>query len=1230
MPSIHYLNPGPHPFWEFVNSLEGHPFFAAYGQPPRPAFGMNVDSNEGTHQVDAGEAKSAPGEKSADKQPIAEDPPEVDPSTLRSGEAEGPDARTREVLTGCMAHLHLFSDLVVHTHGHAAPTLGLTTDLITLIIMALPLVLTLGLTPVLITLLITALLITALPADLTPGLTPDLITLIIMALPPVLTLGLTPDLITLLITALPADLTLGLKPDLITLLLMALPADLTLDLKPDLITLLMALPADLAPGLTPDLITLLITALPTDLTPGLKPDLIILLITALLAGLTLGLTPDLITLLIMALPVDLTMGLALDVTTGHTMDQDHMTTTGIRVDPGVFHRGTTGLHLETPRADIFDTPTNYTIHLSLPGAKKNDVGVDWDGENSVLRIAGVVHRPGVDEEMFSHIVVNGRKRETGVFEKAVRLGTKHEPASIDVSGIHAKMTDGVLVITVPKVKVQQRKREIPITSSATPSPPRHPNNEKDLLSNPDHEMYDVPVPSTKQAEEDVVATETASTQAKGMDLDNFTEKPNEKTAEAQDEAGDDRSQTVGREERLPQYTVEDHKNESDWEKDSDEEGEYVKINSGILNVGMFIAQTRRIQFVDQGPELENFYSQNDGDTFKEGANPSDIADITSDDATPVMVEAASIVNPPPASVQKPSTGRTKHPVDSTPGQPSIPQKRSFRPNSPVAASPPRIDSGHSSGVYDPVRSFYVLPQPPKAPVYVDFNDVTALDKSNDVPRRVEAEYRRLADTQAATIPPEELLTPEVWKREFYWPNDFTTTQCACLMRYFIEQLAPWFDVGDPERTFALAVPQRARRCPPLLNAIFTAAARHLAAKPAYRNQHNVIVYQNTELPSLTVNTAIYYHQACIAYLKKLGKDEVSIQDENLLAAAIILRYYEELDHRLSGDEHAPKFVAFDIFVNAQARHQNSQINHQFEPLLASPLANLSAPSINSASMTAPRSGVLPPLRNRTEVIAELKNFRHASFRVALRQEITTAFLKQQSIFTSLPDTWTLLSIFDTPSTRNDDPDFIHSDCHLLHCARVLQYCFGTRSGSRASSPIPLAFPNTASPIERYHELREYQRNWRKGEPYSFQPIHYSSAISTPTSFTLPQIWYISEIHALGLSYLDLADILLTVYDPSLPRLGPNASKEQKRVSKKVREIVVRLCGSAMSSPDNESASIQAYLAIVVCGEHFSEVGRKEQEALLSVLERLEAKWGWPTRKERSELEEVWGWTDRKG
>jgi len=212
-----------------------------------------------------------------------------------------------------------------------------------------------------------------------------------------------------------------------------------------------------------------------------------------------------------------------------------------------------------PRVDVFDTPANYTIHLSLPGAKKEDVGVDWDGDNSVLRIAGVVYRPGADEELLKHLAVDGRKREVGVFEKSIRLGTKRDPAAIDVAGISAKMSDGVLVMKVPKVEVEHQKREVPITSSGSPSPAqaaeRDVDMEKAALLDADNANDATPV----------LRATPLSAGAK--------EKEEEHQREV--EMRDTRSETMDYEhnEKLPEYEVEAEHDASD-----EEEGEYVKIN----------------------------------------------------------------------------------------------------------------------------------------------------------------------------------------------------------------------------------------------------------------------------------------------------------------------------------------------------------------------------------------------------------------------------------------------------------------------------------------------------------------------------------------------------------------------------------------------------------------------------------------------------------------------------
>lgn len=71
--------------------------------------------------------------------------------------------------------------------------------------------------------------------------------------------------------------------------------------------------------------------------------------------------------------------------------------------------------------------------------------------------------------MLAELVVDGRKRETGVFEKAIRLGTKKDPASVDVHGMTARMADGILIVRVPKVEVTHVRREVSITSTSPPS-----------------------------------------------------------------------------------------------------------------------------------------------------------------------------------------------------------------------------------------------------------------------------------------------------------------------------------------------------------------------------------------------------------------------------------------------------------------------------------------------------------------------------------------------------------------------------------------------------------------------------------------------------------------------------------------------------------------------------------------------------------------------------------------
>jgi len=101
-----------------------------------------------------------------------------------------------------------------------------------------------------------------------------------------------------------------------------------------------------------------------------------------------------------------------------------------------------------PDVDVFDTESSFVVHVSLPGANKDDVGVTWDPERSELQIAGVVHRPG-DEAFLKTLALDERK--VGAFERKIRLGTRAQPASIDIDSISAKFENGILVVDVPKM-----------------------------------------------------------------------------------------------------------------------------------------------------------------------------------------------------------------------------------------------------------------------------------------------------------------------------------------------------------------------------------------------------------------------------------------------------------------------------------------------------------------------------------------------------------------------------------------------------------------------------------------------------------------------------------------------------------------------------------------------------------------------------------------------------------
>jgi len=102
----------------------------------------------------------------------------------------------------------------------------------------------------------------------------------------------------------------------------------------------------------------------------------------------------------------------------------------------------------TPPLDLFTTPTTYTLHIALPGAKKEDVGVNYSATTSTLTISGVVYRPGNEEFLAT---MTSSERRVGMFEREVVL-KGDDGGEVDADGITAKIEDGILIVTVPRVE----------------------------------------------------------------------------------------------------------------------------------------------------------------------------------------------------------------------------------------------------------------------------------------------------------------------------------------------------------------------------------------------------------------------------------------------------------------------------------------------------------------------------------------------------------------------------------------------------------------------------------------------------------------------------------------------------------------------------------------------------------------------------------------------------------
>lgn len=106
-----------------------------------------------------------------------------------------------------------------------------------------------------------------------------------------------------------------------------------------------------------------------------------------------------------------------------------------------------------PAADIFETAAGYELHLALPGVAKEAVSLDF--QEGQLVVAGSRPAPATEGEA----APQARRVETrfGDFRRTFRL-----PETVNVKGISAELTDGLLRVTLPFDTEKTTKQHIEV------------------------------------------------------------------------------------------------------------------------------------------------------------------------------------------------------------------------------------------------------------------------------------------------------------------------------------------------------------------------------------------------------------------------------------------------------------------------------------------------------------------------------------------------------------------------------------------------------------------------------------------------------------------------------------------------------------------------------------------------------------------------------------------------
>ena len=100
-----------------------------------------------------------------------------------------------------------------------------------------------------------------------------------------------------------------------------------------------------------------------------------------------------------------------------------------------------------PAINVLETPTSYIVELAAPGLRKEDFNINVNQEGN-LTIKMENHSKATEEQ--AHYL--RREFSYTTYEQTLIL-----PDEVDKNKIGARVADGILTVTLPKIQQQEQK-----------------------------------------------------------------------------------------------------------------------------------------------------------------------------------------------------------------------------------------------------------------------------------------------------------------------------------------------------------------------------------------------------------------------------------------------------------------------------------------------------------------------------------------------------------------------------------------------------------------------------------------------------------------------------------------------------------------------------------------------------------------------------------------------------